>query len=425
MTIGAMIGPWPIGYISEKLGRKMAILSICCPLILGFFTMCFTAEIYLIYVARVLCGLAVGSSYSLLPIYLAEISQDHNRGTVSQVINIFWSMGSFACYAVGSYTSYKVFNLTLASIPTASFVLFLFAPETPYYLLSKRRVKQAENALIILRSTSKEDVQDELEHIRKQVDKKEDELSLSEILQTPALRRALIICFILVSAQEMCGYVSILFYMQPIFDAANTGISPEISSIVVSFFLFVSSLINPFFVDKAGRRFLLIVSCFGLCMSLFFLGLFFFIQSSTSLDTAPIFWLPIASLLFYIFSFNFGMSSVPSTLFSEIFPNNCKNFCNTLISSFGWGLSFVITRNFNVLNHLIGIAGTFWLFSFCCLAIAIFSIFCIPETKGKSFTAIQQYLEHYKIFQLGLGSSSEIQIIDVGEDNLGFENHPS
>ncbi|KAJ3626804.1 hypothetical protein MTP99_017272 [Tenebrio molitor] len=79
INIGAMIGPFPYGFIGEKYGRKIGLLAISIPHIIAYLTLAFSRTVYLYYFARLLGGIAIGGGYTLLPMYLAEVAEDSNR----------------------------------------------------------------------------------------------------------------------------------------------------------------------------------------------------------------------------------------------------------------------------------------------------------------------------------------------------------
>ncbi|KAJ8931864.1 hypothetical protein NQ314_015130 [Rhamnusium bicolor] len=392
VTFGAILGPLPFGFIAEKFGRKIGLLSIAIPHIISYCTMAFAKNIYLFYFGRLLGGLAMGGGYTLLPMYIAEISQDSNRGMMSQTLNVFWAIGNFLPYALGPFMSIMWFNVILACIPTAFFLIFLLiGPESPYYLVGAQKIEKAEKSLMLLRSLKGKEVKIELDSIRAHL-KNEEDGHLSDIFKSAALRKAFVICLVLIIAQELSGFCAITFYLQSIFEAAGTKIASDVSALIVGFAMLVSSFFAPFLVDKAGRKILTIYSCFGMFIALSLIGTFFYLLDSTDVNTEPIFWIPIFSLIFYIFSFNFGICTVPWTLTSELFPNNVKHVSGSAIASICWITSFLVTKFFNDMNDVMGRAGTFWFFAAACLATAVFSILYVPETKGKSFSEIQDML---------------------------------
>ncbi|KAJ8920262.1 hypothetical protein NQ315_011923 [Exocentrus adspersus] len=409
VTIGAVLGPLPFGFIAEKFGRKTALLSIALPHIVAYITMSFAKTIYLFYFGRILSGLAMGGGYTLLPVYIAEISQDYNRGAMSQTLNVFTAIGNFIPYAIGPFTSVKWFNITLSSIPILFFVTFLIiGPETPYHYVRVNKIEKATKSLMLLRSKDQKQIELELESIRRHLKKKEHG-HFSDILRSKALRKAFIICVVLVIAQELCGFCAVIFYLQPIFETVGADIPADISALIVGAAMLASSFLPIFLVDRAGRKILTTCSCFGMSISLAVIGTFFYLKDSTSFDTKPIFWVLISNLIFYIVSFNFGICSVPWTLTSELFPSSVKQISVSIVTCVCWTSSFFVTKFFNDMNDAMGRAGTFWFFAGCSLATAGFSIVYVPETKGKSFREIQDMLNGVRNEPESEGSKEEVQ----------------
>lgn len=392
VTIGAMVGPLPFSIIAEKFGRKIGVLSIALPHIIAYVTMAFARNIHLFYLGRILGGLAMGGGYTLLPMYIAEVSEDSNRGAMSQTLNVFTSIGNFLPYAIGPFTSIKWFNIILACIPTFFFFVFLFiGPETPHYLVSVNKIEKAEKSLMFLRSLDKKEIEIELSSIKAHLKENEDG-HFSDLFKTEGLRRALLICVVLIVAQELCGFCAITFYLQPIFETVGAQIAPDISALIVGLSMLGSSFLPILLIDRIGRRFLTIFSCFGMFISLSIIGTFFYLQDVANVNVKPFFFVLVLSLIFFIFSFNFGICSVPWTLTSELFPNKVKQLSASVVTCVCWITSFGVTKFFNDMNNAMGRSGTFWFFAASCLATAIFSIIYIPETKGKSFKEIQDML---------------------------------
>ena len=51
---------------------------------------------------------------------------------------------------------------------------------------------------------------------------------------------------------------------------------------------------------------------------------------------------------------------------------------------------FLTTKYFAYVTIAIGPANTYWIFSFNCMITALFIMYLIPETKGKTFAEIQK-----------------------------------
>ncbi|EFA10060.1 facilitated trehalose transporter Tret1-2 homolog [Tribolium castaneum] len=393
INIGALVGPFPFGFLSEKLGRKISLLCISIPYIVSFGILALLQHIYWYYFARFLSGIALGAGCTLLPLYIAEIAEDSNRGMLSVSLNIFWTFGNLIPYVLGPYMSILAFNLTLASVPLLFFVLFVtIAPETPYYLISRDRIDKAEESLMKLRGRSRSVVSKEIIHMQSSMNQ-ESKGSFGDLFKTKANRKALAISVILMSFQQFSGISAILFYTQLIFEATGSNISAEISSIIIGLVLFFTSLIIPFFADRIGRKLFLMVSAFGMMTALALFGAFFYMKDTVRYDVTSFSWLPILSLVLYIVSLNLGFSPLPWTISSELFSPNVKSFGISIVSFFCWFDSFIVTKFFNDVNEAFGKEGTFWLFSGFCLLAGVFTFVFVPETKGKSFQEIQEILE--------------------------------
>ncbi|KAH0818412.1 hypothetical protein GEV33_004379 [Tenebrio molitor] len=347
INIGAMIGPFPYGYIADKYGRKIGLLAVSVPSIVSFLILAFSRSVYLYYFARLLSGISVGGGYTLLPMYVAEIAEDSNRG-----------------------------------------------PESPRYLIEKKDIVGAERSLMKLRSQNKKAVEAEIDNIKLGIKQTETKGNFLDLFRSRVYIKGLVISTVLVVAQELSGISAVLFYTEEIFTSSGDGgMAPELSSIVTGIVVFLSSFATPFLSDRWGRRLLILISLMGVFLSHLALGAYFYLQTSTDVDVTGISWLPLFSLIMFFVMYNFGMGPLPWTVSSELFPVSVKSYAASLVSCVCWTTSFLVTKFFNNLNEAIGQGQTFWLFGGFCLATWVFTIFFVPETKGKSFQEIQEILE--------------------------------
>lgn len=60
---------------------------------------------------------------------------------------------------------------------------------------------------------------------------------------------------------------------------------------------------------------------------------------------------------------------------------------------------FLVVKLFPMMTLLLGLPGTFWLFGAVCVLTAIFTVFFLPETSGKTMAQIQA------MFQKGQGEN--------------------
>ncbi|KAJ8936174.1 hypothetical protein NQ318_019055 [Aromia moschata] len=169
LYIGAMCGILPFSFLADKLGRKPVLLALAIPHIFSFVAFAFAKNITWYYIGRFLGGVSLSSVYIVLPMYVAEISEDSYRGMLLVSYSTFASFGDLFPYLMGPYVSIMWFNLTLAIFPLLFFALFfVLAPESPYFYVNKDDYK-AEECLNILRTgkTKIYNAREEIEEIKK------------------------------------------------------------------------------------------------------------------------------------------------------------------------------------------------------------------------------------------------------------------
>lgn len=137
--------------------------------------------------------------------------------------------------------------------------------------------------------------------------------------------RALIIVFGLSFIQKGCGVNIVTYFINDIFAAAKTNLSPELQAIIAGLIEFIMSFVSAATVDKLGRRTLLILSAILMGVSLFSLAIFFIIQNSVSSDVLlSIQWIPVTSLSLYIVAYALGFGSVIFIVRAEICSTEIK-----------------------------------------------------------------------------------------------------
>lgn len=393
LSLGAVLGPIPFGLLSDKIGRKYTLLLLSIPMLICYIILAFSKVIVLYYIARFILGTATGGAFTVLPMYVAEISEVSNRGILTSLFNGMVTFGILFSYVVGSYVHLTVFNLICGSISVAFILLFLvFCPESPTYLVALNKTELAKAALqkIRLKGNLKE-IEEELQEIEHE-SQNHAQQSFKDFFQNRGLMRTLLMSMTLIVFQPFSGCDCVLFYSQSIFEKANTGIPSHIASIIVGSVQFLSGQIALLFVDRSGRKPLLMLSSLFMVLSEVPLGVYFFLNAKTDVDVSSISWLPIVCLLVYSTAFSFGFGPVAWTVTSEVFPSHVRTLGCGITTTIVWTVSFATTSTFLRISEAISTGGTFWIFSGFAFLGGLFVYFVVPETKGKTFTEIQKEL---------------------------------
>ncbi|XP_072383980.1 facilitated trehalose transporter Tret1-like [Diabrotica undecimpunctata] len=389
-NIGSIVGTIVSGLLAEKLGRKRTLILSSVPCFVCYILIANASKFYLFAIARLIIGIFGGIALAILPSYVAEISEDSNRGILGSIFGIMNAVGHVCSFVIGpliSIQSYAYFLLVPVTIFLVTFVPFI--PESPYYYMMKNDTNQAEKVLKKIRKNS--DVSKELLHIQEVVyTSKCQKVNWKELTIAPT-RNGLIACCGLLLFQQFMGIPFILLYLQPILDASGNIIPSNLASIIIGFVQLALCTVSTIVIDRVGKKILLQISSIGSIVSLVCLGMYFYLQSN-NYNVNPIFWLPLASLInFYVF-FNIGYSTIPWTIGGELFATNVKSICVSIGSFCALSLGLIIVAAFPFIREAFGMSGVFFIFSgIASLSIIFVSIF-VPETKGKSFLEIQNAL---------------------------------
>ncbi|KAJ8920252.1 hypothetical protein NQ315_011913 [Exocentrus adspersus] len=394
LPLGAALGPFAAGIAADKIGRKKTLLVSVVPFIVAFILNITATNVNYFFASRFLCGLAVGIVFTVLPMYIGEISDDEVRGSLGSFMQLFIVIGLLFSYVLGPYLSIQFFNIILLIPPVVFLVVFLFfIPESPYYLVQVDDMEGAEESLTKLRSKAKNDVQKELETVKSSVDEAQrNKGNFFDIFKSRGLTMALFLSVSLVAMQQFSGINIVLFYAQDIFTDAGVSLAPEICTIIIGIVQVIASGLTPMLVEKRGKRFLLLLSAVGMGLSQGVLAFFFYLKDDKHSDISAIGWVPIASLICYIITYCLGFGPLPWAVMGELFPGNIKSVASTVTASGCWLLGFLITKYFGMVTDLIGKSGSFGIFALCCFGATIFTYKLVPETSGKSLQEIQDIL---------------------------------
>ncbi|KAJ9597401.1 hypothetical protein L9F63_011746, partial [Diploptera punctata] len=395
MFIGFLCGTPVYSWLSDRFGRKPAALLTSIPIIVNWLIIIFSETVFLIFIARFIVGISIGGILTIIPIYVGEICEIHVRGTLGTILSVLGNGGILFSYAVGAYSQYHNFAITCLALPILFVVSFMWMPETPIYLLSKGKYKEAKRSLKHLRGSRGPHIYEELNKmstlLRDIQERTSDSGAIKDLLQNKGSRKALIIGVVISATQMFSGIYAMLSYNGIIFKMSGADLPPHICSIIVGGVLFVAPILSLPLMDRVGRKILLVASLTIMTTCLTLLGVYFYLlEIGTDLSTVG--YIPVVCMGIYLLCMGMGLAPINIVLFSEIFLPHVRSI-SASISTFVMAISsFIVTRFYNDLSNVAGVYGSFWFFAICCLLGTCFSIVCIPETKNRTVESIHAEL---------------------------------
>ncbi|XP_048508491.1 facilitated trehalose transporter Tret1-2 homolog [Athalia rosae] len=387
---GCFFGSPISSLIVDKLGRKRSLLFSAIPLVISGVLLSVARSYWWLISARFIAGTGSCMCYSSIPMYLAEIASDDIRGALGAMIITMFNAGVLISYCVGPWMSRVAFASLGIALPVVFCSMFVWMPESPYYLIMKNDRNGAVKSLQWLRG--RVDITVEVAKIDASIEfDRKNAGTFMDLVKVRGNRKASCIAFGLVFAQQLSGVSAVLAYGGLIMEAAGTRFDPSVSVILIGCIQVVSSIMCVFIVDLMGRKPLLLISTFGSIVLLGGVALYFQLVA-LEVDVRSIWWLPLISMSGYIFFFTFGLGLLQCVVLSEIFPYNVKAVAasaSSLVGSFG---GIVVSKLYQIVADAWGIHISFWGFTVITIFSAVFIVFVVPETKQRSLQEIQEEL---------------------------------
>jgi MFS family permease len=176
----------------------------------------------------------------------------------------------------------------------------------------------------------------------------------------------------------------------------ESGISfdPFVATAILGFIQLLAIISSTFFVDRYGRKILMILSNITMIIGLIGMGVYFYFKNTSSVSGFE--FLTLVFLCIFLIGFSFGVGSVTFVLVGELFSLNAKKVVSPLAQGISFLMSFVVATFFPSIADAIGIQYTFFIFAAFCFMSTIYLIIFLPETKGKSLYEIQKLLTNEK-----------------------------
>ncbi len=397
--LGCLLGSMAAGGLSERLGRKkLLILSAFLFAVSSVLTGWAPAFTWFV-VWRIVGGVAIGMASNVSPMYIAEVSPAAWRGRLVSLNQLTIVVGILGAQIVNWLIAQPVaesatdqmirdswngqfgwrWMFTAVAVPSVIFfVCAFFVPESPRWLVGKGRHALAHRVLARIGGDAYADVG--VAEIRGSIGA-ETRVRIGELL-TPGMLRILGIGVALAVLQQWAGINVIFNYAEEIYRGAGYSVNGILFNIVITGAINLAfTFVALGFVDRVGRRALMLAGCAGIAVSHGLLGLAYYF----GLKGVPVLVLTLCTIGCYAMS----LAPVTWVLISEIFPNRVRGMAVSIAVSALWIACFVLTFTFPMLNAGLGASGTFWLYGAICLAGFVFVKRWVPETMGRSLEEIE------------------------------------
>ncbi|KAK1987625.1 quinate permease [Colletotrichum cereale] len=433
LQLGGILGSLSAGVFGEVFSRKYTMFSACIWVILGSYL--YTGASYhkpeLLYAGRFFTGLGVGTFSGVGPLYNAELAAPEMRGfivsfyqfaTILGIMLSFWvGYGSNYIGGIGTGQSDLAWRIPsyIQGIPAILLALGIWwLPFSPRWLVKQGRDEEAVKTIAYLRKLPEDSdlVQVEFKEIKAEAlfeqrafqkafpqlaEKEKTSVWMREgaqywrIIREWSHFKRVATAWLVMFWQQWSGIDAIIYYASSVFQSLGLtgGTTALLATGVTGVVFFISTLPAMAFIDKVGRKPILIGGSVVMLISMVIPGI---IVAKFSHDWPghPVAgWVAVAFIWIYIGAFGAckGHSDfsirVPAwgpvswTLVSEIFPLSIRAKGASIGASSNWVNNFAVA--FYVPSMLKNWEwGTYIFFAVFLGASIVWVWFCLPETKG-------------------------------------------
>ncbi|WP_206065113.1 sugar porter family MFS transporter [Komagataeibacter xylinus] len=401
LMLGAAGGSLLAIPVSHYRGRRGAMFYAGLLFLLGTGLCSLAPSIPVMIAGRVCLGIGVGFASFSAPLYIAEITEKSQRGTMISLYQLVITAGMLLALLSDSLLSYGGhwrWMLGILAVPTVFFILATMrVPYSPRWLAMHGRRREARGVLQKVRG-SRERANNELDRIEQNLRKTEG--NGFELLKTSAgFRKTLALGMALQMFQQLAGINILLYYAPHLLE--HLGFSAQAAvwcTTLLGLANMVATGVAIVLIDRWGRRPLLLVSTLVASFSLCVFGFVLFAHVGGSMGSIAI----IGLLVLFTLGYALGEGPVPWTMCTEIQPLQGRGLAIACSTFANWMTNWLISNVFLSVMSLIGDYGIFWLLAGFNAVFFLIGYFLVPETRGCSLEEIEQRVKAgYPLREIG------------------------
>ncbi|XP_011568949.3 facilitated trehalose transporter Tret1 [Plutella xylostella] len=402
VTISTSLGVLLSSWLMVVLGRRAAHVLLPAPSLAGWLLLARASSYSELMLGRALCGVSLGSVLILGSTVLGEYTSPRLRATFLASKSAAYFFGTILIHTASQYLDWR--SVALVSLmPNALTVLNACTwPESPSWLVTRRRFKDAETSFFWLRGRSDESIKEFDEFIRSQ------KLRMQSEPPSATVTKSVLIFFknftrgdfLKPIALALIGMVLVEASGRHTFSAFAKDIIGQISgeftvqsfyfTILIDIINIVCNCATCVLTKIFKRRTLLFFSGISCLVILSTISLYLLLvaREVISKDRS---WIPLSLLGLYFCLTNIGCCPIPIVLFGELFPLGHRGSAlavATLVHNIPIMLYMKTTP---VMLEYWRVHGTLLASAAVTAVTLLYMYFTLPETYNKTLQEVEDY----------------------------------
>ena len=398
--LGCIAGVAFSGYLSDKIGRKKVLFIAAILFLFSAMGFSFSTSYPSLILFRIMAGLGVGVASNISPLYISEIAPAKNRGRLVTFYQLAITFGILAAYISNVYLERYISMHVSGDLPLIHWVfsehiwrgmflvgiipafLFCFAlffvPESPRWLVQAGFFDEAFNILKHVNENEKAVI--EFNAIKEASTHQKG--TIRELLHFP-LNKLLWMAMILTALSQFSGINAVIFYGPTILKSAGIETSDALLyQVIFGSANMLFTFIAIWKVDSWGRRSLYMIGSLSAAVALSLTATCFLLNIHG--------WPMLFCIMLFLLFFAFSLGPLKFVIATEIFPTYIRGTAVSICIMTMWLSDWFVNLLFPILRDGLGVATTFYIFSFFCLISFFYSKIKLVETKGKTLEEISE-----------------------------------
>ncbi|KAF4970373.1 hypothetical protein FZEAL_10065 [Fusarium zealandicum] len=420
---GSIIGLLINGFLQSRYGSRRVYMGAMVLMGGTIFVLFFAQNVEMLVVGNVLCGIPWGIFQTLTTAYAAEICPAALRGYLTAWVSMCWGAGSFLATGVlrGSIglkgdAGWRVpYGLQWIWIPPL-FIVACLAPESPWYLIRRNRLEDAEKAL---RRLARKDHYTEqtmaetlalMKHTNEMEKVEAESASYKDCFHGTNLRRTGIVCMAwviqILNGQSITNYAAIMLQSVGMKATQAFNYNMGIQSVNIIFTGIAITLMG-----RIGRRVFYFYGSAGIGLCMLIIGILGFASNADSVAIVTAAFLIVVQCIFKV-------SLGPTTYVVVAETASSRVRAQTIVlgrAVYVCGQIVVQQLNPRMLNSSADAwnwgAKTGMFYFGLCFIWAVWIWFFLPETKNRSFADLDYLFQ--KRVNARKFTSTPIDLFDI------------
>ncbi len=399
--LGSAVGALLAGRAADRIGRVRAMRLTALLFAVSSIGSGLAESLSSFSTWRFLGGIAVGAASVIAPAYIAEVAPARIRGRLGSLQQLAIVTGIFLALSVNDLIAHTAGSPDAPfwfGVPAWRWMFWVevipslvygagafFVPESPRYLVARGRAAEAS---AVLARIGEPQVPERIREIQKTVGTARP-ARLADLRAPGGLLLPVVWVGIGLSVfQQLVGINVIFYYSTALWHSVGftETDSMRISSIT-GVINIVTTLIAIAFVDRFGRKPLLLAGSVGMALTL---GTMAWLFAHAPLDAQGSPVMPgghgTAALIaanLYVFAFGFSWGPIVWVLLGEMFNNQIRGSALALAAAAQWIANWIVTLTFPALART-GLGVAYGLYTLAAVLSFVLVARFVKETKGRT-----------------------------------------